>query len=213
LEINKTLAVIEADGHNAVVKSPASLALDFTTSPYQNKPVIYVHDADGVTLRGLTVDGDGQGNSNNRFVGIAYHNAGGMILRGPGAATRQNQSNQSGGKHDDGGQLHRDAIAIGNRKDQEARHGHDKKPDERKETQHEGTTPFTSKALRRGRLGFKRRRGLIEKRLQLALDRFHHGRLVFVSQRRSAEGCLGLASVGTQIVNDLSDQSSSSILR
>ena len=31
LEINKTLAVIEAEGHDAVIKSPASLALGFTT--------------------------------------------------------------------------------------------------------------------------------------------------------------------------------------
>src|SRR5262245_3408527 len=78
LEINKTLAVVEAEGDNAVIKSPATLALSFTTNA-SNKAVIYVHDADNVMLRGLTVDGDGQGNSNYRFVGIAYHNAGGTI--------------------------------------------------------------------------------------------------------------------------------------
>jgi parallel beta-helix repeat protein len=44
-----------------------------------NKPVVYIHDTDSVSLSGMTIDGAGLGNSNYRYQGIGYHNAGGMV--------------------------------------------------------------------------------------------------------------------------------------
>ncbi|MEW6028569.1 MAG: right-handed parallel beta-helix repeat-containing protein [Chloroflexota bacterium] len=61
-----------------IIESPTTLSEYFTTSA-NNYPIVYVHGTDNVTIRHLTVDGAGKGNSNYRFVGIGYSDAGGMI--------------------------------------------------------------------------------------------------------------------------------------
>jgi hypothetical protein len=65
-------------GGGAIIKSPVTLTKSFTTGAV-NKPVVYIHDCDGVTVERLTVDGAGRGNSNYRFQGIAFWNAGGTV--------------------------------------------------------------------------------------------------------------------------------------
>lgn len=61
------------------IKSPAALTAFFTTSA-NNYPVVLLQNASDIRVRDLTVDGDGQGNANYRFMGIAYWNAGGKVL-------------------------------------------------------------------------------------------------------------------------------------
>ncbi|MGE5483879.1 MAG: right-handed parallel beta-helix repeat-containing protein [Ignavibacteriales bacterium] len=77
VEIAKPLT-LEGAGPDTVIKSPEVLTIGFTTSA-PNKPIVYVHDATDVTIINLKIDGDGKGNANYRFDGIAYHNAGGMV--------------------------------------------------------------------------------------------------------------------------------------
>ncbi len=78
VEISKALTLDGAGEGSTTIQSPASLPAGFTTS-HANKPVVYVHDATGVAISHLTVDGDGQGNANYAFEGIAYHDAGGSV--------------------------------------------------------------------------------------------------------------------------------------
>lgn len=77
VEIDKTVTVRGA-GTTTIVQSPNTLTKYFTTSA-NNYPIIWVHDANGVVIEDLVVDGAGKGNSNYRFVGIGYDNAGGTI--------------------------------------------------------------------------------------------------------------------------------------
>ncbi len=77
VEIDKTVTV-QGAGATTIVQSPNTLTKYFTTSA-NNYPIIWVHDADGVVIEDLVVDGAGKGNSNYRFVGIGYDNAGGTI--------------------------------------------------------------------------------------------------------------------------------------
>ncbi|MEZ4652721.1 MAG: FlgD immunoglobulin-like domain containing protein [Candidatus Eisenbacteria bacterium] len=61
------------------IASPALLDLIFTnTNPY--KPVITAMNSGNVVIEDLTVDGDGKGIGNNRFVGVAFWNSGGAVL-------------------------------------------------------------------------------------------------------------------------------------
>ncbi len=60
------------------VDAPNSMPLAFTTSA-ANYPVVFVDGASGVALADLTIDGLGRGNSNYRFVGCAYYDAGGSM--------------------------------------------------------------------------------------------------------------------------------------
>jgi len=62
-----------------IVRAPTTLTQYFVTGSYRNYPIIYVHDANDVTIRDLVVDGAGKGNTNYRFIGIAYYNAGGTV--------------------------------------------------------------------------------------------------------------------------------------
>ncbi len=78
VEIAKTLTLDGGGGGGAIIKSPVNLTKSFLT-PSVNKPVIYIHDAEGVVVKGLTVDGAGRGNLNVRFQGIAFWNAGGTV--------------------------------------------------------------------------------------------------------------------------------------
>lgn len=77
VEIDKAVTVRGA-GATTIVQSPNALTKYFTTSA-NNYPIIWVHDANDVVIEDLVVDGAGKGNSNYRFVGIGYDNAGGTI--------------------------------------------------------------------------------------------------------------------------------------
>ncbi len=79
LEITKDLTLTGA-GPCTVVRAPVVLNSCFTTSS-DSYPVICAHDAGGVTIQDLVVDGAGRGSPSpdDRFVGIAYYNAGGKV--------------------------------------------------------------------------------------------------------------------------------------
>ncbi|PKO15858.1 MAG: hypothetical protein CVU39_10070 [Chloroflexi bacterium HGW-Chloroflexi-10] len=76
LTIAKDLTLI-GESSNVIVQAPAVVPTCFTTS-YNAHSVICIKDAE-VTLDTLTVDGAGKGNANNRFMGVAFRNAGGAI--------------------------------------------------------------------------------------------------------------------------------------
>ncbi len=61
---------------DSIIQSPVSLTYFFDSGANDNYPVIGVHDATGVSIENLRVDGLGRGNGNNRFVGIGIWNAG-----------------------------------------------------------------------------------------------------------------------------------------
>jgi len=65
-------------GASSIIKSPNTLPLFYTTSA-NNRPVVFVHNTDGGTVRDLTVDGDGKGNGNNRMQGVGYYRSGGLV--------------------------------------------------------------------------------------------------------------------------------------
>ena len=76
VEIDKNLTLSGSAG--AVIQSPDKITQSFTSSA-ANFPIVYVHNADDVTVQGFTIDGLSKGNSNYRFVGVAYYNAGGTV--------------------------------------------------------------------------------------------------------------------------------------
>jgi parallel beta-helix repeat protein len=79
IEISKNVVIEGARQDKTIILSPDLLTKSFTSGINTNKPIIYVHDADDVTIKGLTVDGAGNGKGNYRFEGIAFHNAGGTV--------------------------------------------------------------------------------------------------------------------------------------
>lgn len=54
------------------------MPISFTTSA-TNKPVVFVNNGAEAVIQNLTVDGAKRGNSNYRFVGIGFYNAGGAV--------------------------------------------------------------------------------------------------------------------------------------
>jgi hypothetical protein len=75
----KDLTLAGAGAGATTIVSPAVLTTSFTAGSFTNRPVILCKGAADIRVRDLTVDGDGQGNANNRFMGVAYFNAGGVV--------------------------------------------------------------------------------------------------------------------------------------
>ncbi|MFN7035584.1 MAG: right-handed parallel beta-helix repeat-containing protein [Bellilinea sp.] len=75
IEKNLTLS---GTGDSTKIQSPTTLISQFATTT-TNKPIITVKNADNVTLKNFKVDGLGRGNSNYRFMGVAFYNAGGTV--------------------------------------------------------------------------------------------------------------------------------------
>ena len=75
----KNLTIQGAGRAATFLKSPATLTTFFTTSA-NNYPVMLLQNAADIRVRDLTVDGDGKGNANYRFMGVAFWNAGGKLL-------------------------------------------------------------------------------------------------------------------------------------
>jgi len=63
---------------NTIVIAPNSMPYYFTTSA-NNYPVIGLDGVTGVSIQSLAVDGAGRGNTNYRFVGVGFWNAGGNM--------------------------------------------------------------------------------------------------------------------------------------
>ncbi|MGD8453853.1 MAG: right-handed parallel beta-helix repeat-containing protein [Phycisphaerae bacterium] len=62
---------------NTVVLSPATLPWLFNTN---NRPIVGFTGCTGGSIENLRVDGDGRGNANYRFEGVAFWNAGGDVV-------------------------------------------------------------------------------------------------------------------------------------
>lgn len=72
------LNLVGAGVGSTIIQSPASLTEYFTTSA-DNYPVVFVDGATGVVISDLTVDGDGLGNANYKFIGVGFWNGGGTL--------------------------------------------------------------------------------------------------------------------------------------
>ncbi len=75
--ISKDILLQGADGAS-VIQAYANMPVCFTTS-YAHRPIVCVKDTANATIQGFTINGLGLGNTNNRFVGVAFRNAGGTI--------------------------------------------------------------------------------------------------------------------------------------
>ncbi len=76
--VDKNLTIHGAGAGSTILQSPAALEICWSTSS-DHYAVLCIRDADNVTIDGMTVDGDGQGNANYRFLGVGFSNAGGTI--------------------------------------------------------------------------------------------------------------------------------------
>jgi len=79
LEITKDIT-LQGFGSTSIIKSPAGILPIFFTTSANNYPVIFVHDTTNAIIQNVVVDGNGNANVNPRFIGIAFHNAGGSVL-------------------------------------------------------------------------------------------------------------------------------------
>jgi len=64
---------------STIIKSPETLTYYFTTGTNNNYPVLGIDGVSSCSIQNLTVDGDNQGDSNYRFDGVAFWNAGGTV--------------------------------------------------------------------------------------------------------------------------------------
>jgi hypothetical protein len=73
IDINKSITLKGSAG--TVVQSPNTIDQDFSNK----KPIIHVYNNTNVTIDSLIIDGNNRGTANYSFIGIAFHNAGGLV--------------------------------------------------------------------------------------------------------------------------------------
>ena len=76
--VAKDLSLQGAD-RASILQSPLKLRDCFSTNG-KNNAMLCIQEGATVTVAGFTLDGMGNGNRNNRFYGIAFHNSGGSVL-------------------------------------------------------------------------------------------------------------------------------------
>lgn len=79
IDIPRAMTLQGQSQANTIIHSPATLVTKFTTSGGDNKPIVYAHLSDSITIDTLTIDGLGIANANPRMFGVAYYNSGGML--------------------------------------------------------------------------------------------------------------------------------------
>jgi len=95
LTISEDITLI-GDSTGAVVAAPAAVPTCFTGSTAIDA-VVCVQDTTSALLDKLTIDGQAQGNGNYRYVGVAFHNAGGAVQNSIVTGIRDNPF--SGAQH------------------------------------------------------------------------------------------------------------------
>lgn len=78
--VGKNMTIQGAGKATTFILSPTTLATSFATPGNSNFAVVLAQNAADIRVRDLTVDGNGKGNTNYRFVGVAFYNAGGKLL-------------------------------------------------------------------------------------------------------------------------------------
>ena len=80
MNIGKSLTLLGQSQAGTIIQSPATLASSSLHAGITYKPIVFAHGAGNtISVKQLTVDGNGQGNANNRFTGVGYYNAGGTV--------------------------------------------------------------------------------------------------------------------------------------
>ncbi len=82
-------------GTSSIIVSPLSLTYYFVTGTNNNFPVVGIHDATGVVIDNIRIDGAGRGSGNYRFTGIGFWNAGGDVRDNYITGFRENPYNGS----------------------------------------------------------------------------------------------------------------------
>lgn len=77
--VDNKAVTIDGQGAATIIQAPNIVPTCFVVSSANRKPIVCAKDGASLILKDLTVDGAGQGNSNNRFFGVAFRNAGGEI--------------------------------------------------------------------------------------------------------------------------------------
>lgn len=75
---NKSISIVGSGNASTFINSPVTLAATFATS-YTYKCIVGVVNNGNLNIRGLTINGLGRGNANNRFVGIGFRNSAGRV--------------------------------------------------------------------------------------------------------------------------------------
>ncbi len=74
------LNLIGAGVGQTILQSPEELLLSFSTGSNDNYPVLFVDGCTGANITGFTIDGANQGDTNYRFIGVGFWNAGGSLV-------------------------------------------------------------------------------------------------------------------------------------
>lgn len=77
--INKTITLTGENHTTTIIQAFPNMTLNCTSEVLQNRPVVCINSGSTPTIQGFTIDGLMLGDTNPRLIGIAVHEAGGVI--------------------------------------------------------------------------------------------------------------------------------------